>query len=264
MNHASRQTAVAGTFYPANPKELETQVSKLLSDSQKEFLKCPKALIAPHAGYIYSGPIAANAYHGISKFKDQIKQVVIFGPSHHMAFEGIAATHAPSYQTPLGEIKIVQALAQKLKPFKQIGFYDPAHLKEHSIEVHLPFLIKVLDHFEFVPLVVGQSQPEYVAEVMGAFWNLPGTLIIVSTDLSHYHTYDEAKNRDLKTSDQIENLDYTQISPDQACGARPLNGLLKLIKDKSATIERLDLRNSGDTAGPRDQVVGYAAYAVYE
>ena len=263
MSNSIREPAVAGMFYPADSSELKEMVSGLLSEV-REKADLPKAIIVPHAGYIYSGPVAATAYAQVKPLRDKIRRVVLLGPSHRVPLRGIAAPSDDFFATPLGTIPIDRKAIESLLALPQVGYHDNAHAREHSLEVHLPFLQTILGDFTLVPLVVGQTEPELVAEVLQALWDGDETLIVISSDLSHYHEYREAKVLDRTTSAAIEHLDIDHIHGEDACGCYPLNGLLYLARSQHLKITTLDLRNSGDTAGPRDQVVGYGAYVVTE
>ncbi|MEN8180660.1 MAG: AmmeMemoRadiSam system protein B [Pseudomonadota bacterium] len=259
----TRQPAVAGMFYPADPTELEAMVKGFLADTENHG-SLPKAIIAPHAGFIYSGPIAANAYARLSAGREQIERVVLLGPSHRVPFQGLALTDADYYETPLGRIPIDQEVQQQIRDLPQVKLLQAAHASEHSLEVQLPFLQLVLEKFKLVPLVVGDAGGEEVAEVLERLWGGPETLIVISSDLSHYHDYLTAQQMDRATSEAIVTLHPEQIGYEDACGRIPVLGLLNLVKRRSLQGELIDLRNSGDTAGPRDQVVGYGAYAFTE
>jgi hypothetical protein len=254
-----RQTAVAGMFYPADATELSTMIHDYLQavDSSGPV---PKAIIAPHAGYIYSGPVAASAYHLLEPAHDLIKRVVLLGPSHHVPFRGLAACHAEQFATPLGMINVDTEAIETISHLEQVIMLDQAHSQEHSLEVHIPFLQSVLDDFMLVPLVVGDATPEEVSEVLDILWGGDETLIVISSDLSHYHEYHLAKQIDSETSKAIEELRWQDIGYDQACGRTPVTGLIMAVSKKGIHCKTIDLRNSGDTAGPKDRVVGYGAY----
>lgn len=263
-----RQPAVANQFYPGDPAELGRMLDALLAESppsasSRAGTTPPKALIVPHAGYIYSGPIAATAYATLAPVRDRIHRVVLLGPSHRLPFMGLAATSANVFATPLGSVPIDRAAVERALTLPQVHLLDAAHAQEHSLEVQLPFLQRVLDDFSLVPLVVGEAAPESVAEVLDLLWGGPETLILVSSDLTHYLDYRTARRIDAQTSEAIEALRPESIGYDQACGRAPLNGLLTLARRRGLRAETLDLRNSGDTAGSRDQVVGYGAYALH-
>lgn len=255
-----RRPAVAGLFYPDDPQRLTRTVKEFL-DSAQQGEKPPKALIAPHAGYVYSGPIAATAYATLASVRETVTRVVLLGPSHRVPFYGLAVSSADRYLTPLGEVPLDREAIERISSLKQVNPLEEAHAAEHSLEVHLPFLQMVLDSFTLVPIVVGDASPEEVSEVLDLLWGGDETLIVVSSDLSHYHDYATAMAMDRETSGAIEQLSSEEIDGNHACGCRPVNGLLKSARERGMRGEILDLRNSGDTAGSRDQVVGYGAYA---
>ncbi|MCW8827358.1 MAG: AmmeMemoRadiSam system protein B [Gammaproteobacteria bacterium] len=259
-NLLSRQPAVAGLFYPADPDELHEMVQDMLQNAHKLPGHQVKALIAPHAGYIYSGPIAASAYVQLYTLKDKIKRVILLGPSHRVPFHGLACSSADYFHTPLGDIPVDKDALEQVASLPQIQMLDQAHQQEHSLEVHLPFLQEVLDEFVLVPLVVGDASADEVAQVLDILWGGDETLIVISSDLSHYHDYDTAQQMDNETSYAIESLRPDDIKYDSACGRNPVNGLLRLARKRGLHATTIDLRNSGDTAGPRDHVVGYGAY----
>jgi AmmeMemoRadiSam system protein B len=219
-----------------------------------------KALIAPHAGYIYSGPVAASAYACLASQAESIRRVVLLGPSHRAAFYGIAAPISSAFETPLGEVDVDQEAIQSLLDLPWVQRSDDPHLQEHCLEVQLPFLQTVLKHFKLLPLLVGEAQPDQVAEVIDRLWGGSETLIVISSDLSHYFDYESARKLDMKTTQAIEALRGEDIGFDQACGCLPVQGLLSVARKRGLREKTLDLRNSGDTAGPRDHVVGYGAY----
>jgi len=258
-----RPPAVAGMFYPDAPAVLQQTVSALLNESITAN-RLPKAIIVPHAGYIYSGSIAARAYAQLQPAHDLIKKVVLLGPSHRVSFRGLAISSADYFQTPLGEIPLDRNTLDKLPGYKSVVQLDAAHQDEHSLEVHLPFLQAVLDDFMLIPMVVGEASPADVCNVLDAIWGGPETLIVISSDLSHYHDYDTARAMDSHTSHTIESLDYKALHGEDACGCYPLNGLLMCAHQRGLQVTTLDLRNSGDTAGTRDQVVGYGAWMLTE
>lgn len=260
---AVRAPAVAGMFYSNEPRELHRQLQDLLAEPAAAGPP-PKAIIAPHAGYIYSGPVAASAYNRLKAAKDMIRRVVLVGPSHRVGFRGIAVSSMEAFDTPLGRILIDQTAVAQVRDLPQVGFLEKAHLQEHSLEVHLPFLQEVLGDFALVPLVVGETTPEEVGRVLEMLWGGPETLIVISSDLSHYHDYKTARQLDSATSKAIEELRFEDISYEDACGRNPVNGLLWVARRRGLHGETIDLRNSGDTAGPRDQVVGYGAYVFQE
>lgn len=255
-----REPAVAGMFYPANPKELHTMIQGFLQQAEKPAGSPPKAMIVPHAGYIYSGPVAAAGYSGLADIRDRIKRVVLLGPSHRVGFLGLASSSADIFRTPLGDIPLDRDAIEAVTTLPQVHQLDEAHLMEHSLEVHLPFLQETLSSFSLVPLVVGDASAMQVAEVLEQLWGGDETLIVVSSDLSHYHDYATAQQMDRETSDAIENLRPDDIQYEGACGRNPIMGLLLVAQRKQLEVETVDLRNSGDTAGPSDKVVGYGSY----
>ena len=255
-----RTPAVAGMFYPDDANELRTMVRNFLNESKVSNEPIPKAIIAPHAGYIYSGPIAASVYARLAPAHDTINRVVLLGPSHRVPFTGFAATGMTHFATPLGTIQVDRQAINKITSFSQVSVLEQAHASEHSLEVQLPFLQEVLDDFSLIPLVVGEASPEQIEPVLEKLWGGLETVIVISSDLSHYHDYETARKMDQLTSQAIENLSPEAIHHEQACGRNPVNGLLQIARRKKMHAKTIDLRNSGDTAGPRNQVVGYGAY----
>jgi AmmeMemoRadiSam system protein B len=262
--NAVRQPAVAGMFYPADSDELSRGVRALLADAAvDDHPRLPKALIVPHAGYIYSGPVAASAYARLKPLADRISRVVLLGPVHRVAVRGLALPQATAFTTPLGEVPLDTGAMASLSDLPQVTLSDAAHAQEHSLEVHLPFLQSVLGDFQLLPLAVGNATAEQVAGVLERVWGGEETLIVISSDLSHFLSYDEACRIDRHTVERILAL-QPDIDHQQACGATPVNGLLAFAGRHALQPELLDLRNSGDTAGDRTRVVGYTAIAFYE
>ena len=259
-----REAAVAGQFYPGSAAELDATVRNFLDHAEAGQDPVPKAIIAPHAGYVYSGAVAATAYARLAPAAATIKRVVLLGPCHRVAVRGLALSGAGVFRTPLGDIPVDKDAGARILDLPEVQVFDPTHELEHSLEVHLPFLQSVLDDFTLVPLVVGEASPGTVADVLEALWGGPETLIVISTDLSHYLDYESAQALDGATCRAIETLDAGAISPDGACGRFPVGGLLEAAKRKGMTVATLDLRNSGDTAGPKDRVVGYGAWVFQE
>jgi len=258
----TRPAAVAGTFYSDKPSELKQDIERLLECNPASHKIRPKALICPHAGYVYSGPIAAKAYNLLRPFAQNIKRVVLLGPAHRVALRGIALSSALFFDTPLGRIKVDHDADQKLANHKELTQNDEAHKLEHSLEVQLPFLQILLADFCLVPLVVGQCDANIVSAVLNDIWGDEDTLIIISTDLSHFLPYAAAQQTDQETSQAI--LAFSdKLSGDQACGVYPLNGLSRIARQRNMTINLVDLRNSGDTVGDKQQVVGYGSFALY-
>lgn len=255
-----RHPAVAGSFYPADPQQLQQQVDAYLRHAAAG--PAPKALIVPHAGYIYSGPVAASAYRRLASVAATIRRVVLIGPSHRVAFNGLALSQAEAFTTPLGDVTLDRESPSALADLPYVGYLEQAHSQEHSLEVHLPFLQRCLTDFRLLPLVAGNASPKQVATVLARVWGGPETLIVVSSDLSHYHDYETARRLDKQTSERIEKRAYQMLDPQAACGCVPISGLLALAEQQSLHIETIDLRNSGDTAGDKRRVVGYGAYVV--
>jgi len=266
MHVPIRPTAVAGSFYPQEPARLSQMVAGFIDGQQAapgQPFKNIKALIVPHAGYIFSGTVAASAYSLLTGLAQDIQRVVILGPSHHVAFKGCAASQYDAFDTPLGVVKLDVESIQDLVNSQQIHYLEEAHSSEHCLEVQLPFLQALFDDFLLVPLVVGHSIAQEVAAIMDHFASMPHTLIIISTDLSHFHPYEQAMSIDAHTNQSILNFEHTLVG-DQACGCYPLNGLLHWAKLQGLNINNLALKNSGDSVGPKDSVVGYASYVLYE
>lgn len=256
-----RMPAVAGMFYPDDKQELATMVRGYLDAVQPgPEAEPPKAIIAPHAGYPYSGPVAASVYRRLRPLAQTVTRVVLLGPSHRVGFYGLAASGADFFRTPLGDVPIDKDAVTEACRLRQVQVLDQAHQLEHSLEVQLPFLQELLESFRLVPLVVGDASPEEVGEVLELLWDGPETLIVISSDLSHYHDYETARRMDRATSDAIEALRPEAIGHDSACGRNPVNGLLYVAGKHHLQARTVDLRSSGDTAGPRDAVVGYGAY----
>ena len=259
-----RQPAVAGTFYPADATILRQTVKQLLTPPVASFeTEPPKALIVPHAGYVYSGLVAGHAYAQLVAHAATIRRVILLGPTHRAPVRGIALPEADAFATPLGKVPIDQDAIRRVAGISQVVVYDAAHASEHSLEVQLPFLQSVLHDFTLVPLAVGDATATEVAGVLEVLWGGPETLIVISSDLSHYLPYDVARQVDDETVGQI--LDGRQLSSfEQACGALPINGLL-LAAGRHKLMPKLVAQcNSGDTAGDRRRVVGYAAIEFLE
>jgi MEMO1 family protein len=277
-----RRPAVAGRFYPGQEHELRREVEEFLgeaagkssvpgsgepdsrpgshAESVEPSARRPKALIAPHAGYVYSGPVAASGYALLRPLKGSVQRVVLLGPAHRWPFQGLAVSSAAGFETPLGRVPLDHEAIGRALVLPQVVVLDEAHEGEHSLEVHLPFLQMILGDFTLVPLVVGDAAPEEVAEVLRLLWGGPETLVVVSSDLSHYLPYSQAVEVDELTARAIEALRPEEIREDQACGTTPMGGLLLVAREKGLQVERVDLRNSGDTAGSRSQVVGYGSF----
>jgi MEMO1 family protein len=258
-----REPAVAGYFYPADAVALGQTIEQMLGATRTTRGDAPKALIVPHAGYVYSGPIAASAYARLRPYRDRYHRVVLLGPCHRVAVHGLALSGADMFRTPLGDVPLDKSVLSNLH-LPQLTVFDATHEFEHSLEVHLPFLQSVLGEFTLVPILVGSASHGAVAEVLDALWDGMETLIVISSDLTHYLSYDAARATDNETRRSIEALDAGSIGHDDACGATPIGGLLIAAKRRGLAVETLDLRNSGDTAGDRQRVVGYGAWAFTE
>ena len=255
-----RPPAVAGMFYPGDPATLARDVDDALAVARTPAGPAPKALIAPHAGYVYSGPVAASAYAALEPVRATIRRVVLLGPCHRVAVRGLALPSADAFDTPLGRVPVDRDAIALLAGLPQVVVSGAAHAQEHSLEVQLPFLQRVLREFSIVPLVVGDATADEVAEVLDRLWGGPETPILVSSDLSHYHRYEDAARIDRATAGAILRLDPA-LDHEQACGATPIAGLVTVARRRGLAAKLLDLRNSGDTAGDRRRVVGYAAFA---
>lgn len=259
---AVRPPAVAGMFYPADPRQLAHDVQKFLHEAQPRALN-PKVLICPHAGYIYSGAIAASAYAVLHDIAPHIRRVVLLGPTHRVAIHGLALPDTEAFDTPLGRIPLDTKAMRIIADFPQVLVSNEAHRQEHSLEVQLPFLQGILKDFTLLPLAVGMATAEEVAEVLEKVWGGEETLIVISSDLSHYLPYAAAQSVDNRTVSDILAL-RQPVAHDQACGATPINGLILAARRHRLTPHLLDLRNSGDTAGSKNEVVGYASIAFTE
>jgi len=259
-----RKAAVAGQFYPDDPRQLQETIAGLLLEagSSENNSVQPKAIIVPHAGYIYSGLAAASAFASLLPFRKKIIRIVLLGPSHRVRFNGLAVSNADYFQTPLGNIRIEKESINQILSLPQVSSIDEAHLFEHSLEVELPFLQEILDDFSLIPIVVGDADSQSVSEVLELLWGSEETLIIISSDLSHFHDYKNAQQRDTATCQSIENLSPELISYDDACGRNPIKGMLVSAQKHDLTVTTLALCNSGDTAGDKDRVVGYGAWVL--
>lgn len=255
-----RNPAVAGEFYPADPIELRATVQGYLRAARSEG-SSPKAIIVPHAGYIYSGSVAASAYALLAGASQAISRVVLAGPAHWAAFDGLAVSSADGFQTALGTVPLDHDAITTILPLPQVNVSDQAHASEHSLEVQLPFLQEVLRDFTLVPLAVGQATPQEVGGVLEMLWGGPETLVVVSSDLSHYHDYQTARKLDSATAQAVEALRFEELQAENACGFSPVRGLLYVARKYGLRARTLDLCNSCDTAGPQDTVVGYGAFA---
>jgi len=255
----TRPPAVAGMFYPGDAATLKRDVNMYIAAGAVE-RKAPKAIIAPHAGYVYSGPIAGSVYALLSPASSTIRRVVLLGPTHRVAVRGMALPTCDAFATPLGNIPIDRDAFNLLTDLSQVVLSDAAHAQEHSLEVQLPFLQAVLSDFRLLPFAVGHVGSEAVAEVLDRLWGGDETLIVVSSDLSHYLPYAAAREVDGATAQRIV-AESPDITHEEACGATPLNGLLLAARRRGLHPRLVDLRNSGDTAGDCSRVVGYGAFA---
>jgi AmmeMemoRadiSam system protein B len=261
-----RQPAVAGTFYPNDAAALLQAVESQLATAEQQAGRDaaalrPRALIVPHAGFVYSGPVAASAYVLLRPLAESIERVVLLGPSHRVFVEGLATSSAECFVTPLGEIPLDRAAIDRALALPQTSVLDEAHAHEHSLEVQLPFLQTVLGKFSLVPFAVGDASTDDVRAVLALFFDDPGTMTVISSDLSHFYDYATARRLDAETTRAIESLQPERLDHESACGRIPVRGMLALAKQYGLRARTLDVRNSGDTAGPRDEVVGYGAWA---
>jgi AmmeMemoRadiSam system protein B len=260
---AVRAPAVAGRFYPDDPAECARTVDRYLADAEAVAGLPLRALVAPHAGFVYSGPVAATAYARLA-LEPRPGRVLILGPAHTVPLRAMAVTGADAWTTPLGDVVIDHDLREVCLGCAATVRDDMPHTREHSIEVHLPFLQRVLGDFTFVPIVVGAVPTEIVADLLEAVWDLDDVMVVVSTDLSHFHDHSTATGLDRRTADAIVSARFDALDHHAACGVHPLRGLLRVVAGQGLTVEELDVRNSGDTAGDRTRVVGYGAFAVTE
>jgi MEMO1 family protein len=262
---ALRPPAVAGTFYPLEAAGLRAAVAQHMAEcTAPAGTRRPKALIVPHAGYPYSGSVAGCAFRRLQETDGVVRRVVLLGPSHRVPLRGLALPSVTAFATPLGAIPIDEAGRRRLRELGLAGIADGPHAAEHSLEVQLPFLQCVLPgEFDLLPIAAGLAPPELVARALEAVWNGADTLVVISSDLSHYHTFEEARRIDATTTRAILEK-RSDLADAQACGARCINGLMQVARRRGLTAELLDQRNSGDTAGDRSRVVGYGSYALYE
>jgi AmmeMemoRadiSam system protein B/AmmeMemoRadiSam system protein A len=260
-----RTAAVAGMFYPRHARALAAELDELLGgvEDAGPRLSFPKALIVPHAGYIYSGPVAARAYDELAAARGIVRRVVMLGPVHRVPVRGLAVPTDEAFDTPLGRIAIDRAALETVRTLPQVVASDRAHLHEHALEVQLPFLQRQLGEFTLAPFAVGMATVEEVAQVIDALWGARETLIVISTDMSHYHPYTEARQIDGHTLSRIADF-ATDLHHEEACGATALNGFLALARQRKLNIKLLAACNSGDTAGGKGKVVGYSSFALYE
>ncbi len=260
-----RPAAVAGMFYPGDPDVLTRLVDDLLSAVEDEGhgVAMPVALIVPHAGYVYSGPVAATAYATIAPWRDRFERVVVVGPPHRSPVHGLGVSSAEGFETPLGVVPVDLAGRHALLANPLVAFDDRAHRSEHSIEVHLPFLQRVLgDGWSLIPILAGDAGADAVADALDGLWGAPGTLVVVSTDLSHYHHQRTAQRLDQRTATAIVARRWEDLGVEDACGAVPVRGALELARRHGNDVQLVDLRTSADTSGPVDRVVGYGSFVV--
>lgn len=257
---ATRPAAQAGRFYPLSPLPLGEMVEHFLADAPVGALPNPKAVIAPHAGYRYSGPVAGSAFAAWTSHASSIQRVVLLGPSHYVNFQGVALPDASAFATPLGTVPLDPGAVEALLELPDLQVLDEAHRREHAIEVELPFLQRVLPDFTIVPLIAGRTSDHAVRAIVDRLWGGAETRFVLSSDLSHYLPCQEARQLDRSTADAIENLQPQPLTPSRACGYRVLRGFLAAAAHRGLIAETVDLRNSGDTDGPRDCVVGYGAF----
>lgn len=248
-------------FYSDKPQELAAAVKNYVAQAHAAVTKPPKAVIAPHAGFIYSGPIAGTAYAALTPRGRDVERVVLVGPSHRVAFSGLAASSASAFETPIGPLTVDRDAVAQLVAERLAHEVDRAHEHEHSLEVQLPFIKQVCPDARVVPLLAGDDDWAAVAKALELLWGGDETAIVISSDLSHYHDYAAAQDLDATTAKHIEALAAGQVDFEHACGATGVNGLLDAAVKHTMACTTLDLRNSGDTAGPRDRVVGYGAFA---
>jgi len=263
-----RPPAVAGLFYPADPTKLRQLVEQLLAAAAPKERSSGgerlRALVVPHAGYVYSGPVAAAGFARLQGLGAQIQRVVLIGPAHWVALRGVAVSSARAFQTPLGQVAVDTDASNRVAAQPRCRYHDTAHTPEHSLEVQLPFLQVLLADFCLVPLLVGEARPGDVAQIIARFWADSKTLVVVSTDLSHYHDYETARRLDTATTAAIEGLCPEAVTDRQACGHIALRGLLLAARRQGLRARTLDVRNSGDLTGDRRRVVGYGAYSFYD
>ena len=272
-----RPPAVAGTFYPGDAQTLDREVRAYMDGVDPSLRQAVqqsdqfiRAIIGPHAGYRYSAPIAASAYTFVEPLRGKINRVVLIGPSHYVSFAGIACSSAAAFDTPLGAVPVDVSTVQELTPIPDVHINDYAHAPEHGLEVHLPLLIHTIGRtnepgcagFSIVPLLFGDVDDEVVAKVLDPFMDDDKTLIVISSDLSHYNDYDTASALDRETADAIVNGQPDFITPDRACGHTCIRALLRCVAARGLGVTEVDLRNSGDTSGTRDSVVGYGAFII--
>ncbi len=257
-----RQAAVAGQFYPADKIQLQTQIDQLMATGKVQSGARPEALIVPHAGYVFSGRTAAQAYQSLISRRHEIKRVILFGPAHRVYLAGMALPSVDSFRTPLGDIPLDRENIARVATLPGVIESDEVHRLEHSLEVQLPFLQSILDDFLLIPVAVGDCDADTVASLLDSLWGGNDSLTIISTDLSHFHPYDVAEKIDASTCQKI--LDKSSnLTGKEACGARVLNGLMRSKHAQALDIELLACCNSGNTAGDKNRVVGYGSFILH-
>jgi AmmeMemoRadiSam system protein B len=258
-----RPPAAAGLYYPRDPEGLRHALQTLLGRVAATAQRLPKALVVPHAGYAYSGEVAASAYRTLSQEEAaRIRHVVLLGPSHRVKMHGLALPSCDGFATPCGTVPINAPARQRLRELGLAGIADAPHALEHSLEVQLPFLQMLLGDFDLLPIAVGIAPPAQVGRALEAVWGGPETLVIVTSDLSHHHTRLEAQSIDRATARRITER-CSDLSDTEACGADALNGLAEVARQRGLQVELLDRRTSGDAAGEGQRVVGYGSFALY-
>lgn len=258
-----RPATQAGRFYPSSPVRLQQDLNDYLSAVSPPEGAVPKALIVPHAGYVFSGPVAASGFVRLGPAHQQIRRVILMGPSHYEEFQGLAASGVDAFETPLGRVRLDAEARTDMASLTHVNVFEAAHAPEHCLEVELPFLQTVLDDFTIVPLLTGRTSTEQVSETLEQLWGGPETCVVVSSDLSHYLEYAAAERKDRATASDIQALREENLTGESACGHRAIRGLLNIARRRGLRCETLDLRNSGDTGGTRDRVVGYGAFAFF-
>lgn len=259
-----RQPAVADRFYPGEAAPLQSLMDGLFSAAEAPSDAAPKAVIAPHAGFLFSGAVAATAYRQLEPAAGRIERVVILGPAHFHPVRGLAAHSARRFATPLGDMAVDEEAMATVLERPDVGIDDRAHAREHSLETQLPFIRHVLGEVRIVPLVVGEASPEAVAEILEGLWGGPETAIVISSDLSHFHPDRQARRLDRATAEAVERLDGEALGPQNACGFLPIGGLLGNVRRRAGRVQTLALRTSADAGAPADRVVGYGAFSYRE
>ena len=260
----TRRAAVAGTFYPADRTELAELVDGMLAGAPSAHDAGPPiALIAPHAGYVYSGPTAAAAYARLRLWAPFIDRIVVVGPAHRVAVHGLGLSTAEAFETPLGRIPVDRAACDELLTHRGVCISDETHRDEHSVEVHLPFLQRILgDAWQLVPVVAGSGPPPVIADAFETLWGAHGTVFVISTDLSHYHDLRSARSLDRTTAATIVAASWEHLGSEDACGAVPVRGALELARRHGEHVSLVELATSADTIGPADRVVGYGSFVI--